>query len=112
MNQFRRLCLPSTRSLSSVEEFAATYSSIISPNTNEADDILDELSVDADAITDNDEDNLLCEINLNANKKRLCRAKAAQDAVLRKTDTSLVKKDAHIYRGTALGYQTLNCRTR
>ena len=34
INQFRCLCLPSTQSSSSVEEFEPTYSSIISFNTN------------------------------------------------------------------------------
>ena len=63
INQFRRLCLPSTQSLSSVENSETTYSSISSLNTNEDDDVLDELPDNVDAITDDNEDNLLCEIN-------------------------------------------------
>ena len=36
-------------------------------NTNEDDNALDELHDDDDAITDDDEDNLICEINTHAN---------------------------------------------
>ena len=61
INQFRRLCLPSMQSLSSDEDSEPTYSSIISLNTDEDDDAPDELSDDADAITDDDEDDLICE---------------------------------------------------
>ena len=59
IKQFRRLCLPSTQSLSSVEDFESTYSSINSLNTNEDDDALDELPDYVDAITDDDEGNLI-----------------------------------------------------
>ena len=87
INQFRRLCLPSTQSLSSVEGSEPTYSSITSLNTNEDDYVLDELHDDDDAITVEYEDNLICEINTHADHLRLCRAKAAHDAVLRKKMT-------------------------
>ena len=93
INQLRRLCLPSTQFLSSVEEYEATYSSIISLNTKEDDNAFDETHDDKDdAITDDDEDNLICEINTHANHYRLCKAKAAHDAVLGKIDASLAKK--------------------
>ena len=85
INQFRRLCLPSMQSLSSVEGSEPTYSSISSLNTNEDDDALDELP-------DDDEDNIICEINSSADNYRLCQAKAAHDAVLGKIDSSLAKK--------------------
>ena len=42
INQFRPLCLPSTQSLRSVEDFEPTYSSINSFNTNEDDNAFDE----------------------------------------------------------------------
>ena len=42
INQFRRLCLPSTQSLSSVEDFEPTYSSINSLNTSEDDNAFKE----------------------------------------------------------------------
>ena len=92
INQFRRLYLPSTQSLSSVENSNPTYSSINSLNTNEDHDVLDEFPDDLDAITDDDEDNLIYKTNLNADNYRLCNAKAAHDAVLGKFDASLAKK--------------------
>ena len=44
------------------------------------------------AITNDDEDNLICEINTHADHYRLSKAKAAHDAVLGKNDASLAKK--------------------
>ena len=91
--QFRRLCLPSTQSLSSVENSEPTYSSINSLNTNEGDNAFDETHDDRDdTTTDDDEDNLICEINTHADHYRMCNAKAAHDAVLGKKDASLAKK--------------------
>ena len=100
VNQFRRLCLSSTQSLSSVEDPQPTYSSINSLNTNEADNILEEIPDDADALTDDDEDNLICETNLNTDNYSLCKTKAALEAVLGKIETSPAKRtltatDAH-----------------
>ena len=92
INQFRRLCLPSTQSLSSVEGSEPTYGSINSLNIIEDDDALNELHDDDDAITDDDKDNLICEINTHADHYGLCKAKAAHDAVLGKIDASLAKK--------------------
>ena len=93
INQFRRLYLPSTQSLSSIEDSEPTYSSINSLNTNEDDNAFDEThDNEDDAATDDDEDNLICEINTHDNHYRLCKAKAAHDAVLGKIDTSLAKK--------------------
>ena len=92
INQIRRLCLPSTQSLGSVEHFEPTYSSIKSLTTNDDDDALDELSEDNGKVADDDEENLLCEINTHADHYRLCKAKAAHDAVLGKFYASLAKK--------------------
>ena len=79
--------------MSSVEESEPTYSSINSLKTNEDDNAFDEPHDDEDdATTDDDEDNLICEINTNADHYRLCKAKAAHDAVLGKIDVSLAKK--------------------
>ena len=71
ITQFQGSCLPSTQSLSSVEDSEPTYGSISSLNTNEDADALDELPENADATTDDDEENLICEINLNADNYRL-----------------------------------------
>ena len=93
INQFRRLCLPSPQSLSPEEDSEPTYNCITSLNTNEDDDAFDELHDDEEyAITDEDEDNLICEVNLNADNYRLCKAKAAHDAVLERIDASLARK--------------------
>ena len=83
INQFRRLCLPSTQSLSSAENSDPAFSSIDSLNTNEDDDELAEPhDNDDNPIIDDDEDNFFCEINIHADRFRLCKAKAAHDAVL------------------------------
>ena len=93
MNQFRRLCLPSTQSLSSVEDSEPTYSSINSLNTSEDDNAFEETyDLEGDAAADDDEDNLICEMNTNADHYRLCKDKAAHDAVLGKIDASLAKE--------------------
>ena len=93
INQFQRLCLPSTQSLSSVEGSDPTYSSIVSLNTNEHDNALVEIHDDCDdSITDDYEDNLLYEVNTHADHYRLCKAKAAHDAVFGEIDASLAKK--------------------
>ena len=90
--RFPRLCLPSTHSLSSRENSEPTYSSIKSLSSNEDTDAVDELLEYADTIADEGEDNLKCEINLNANKYRMCKAKAVHNAALGRTDASLVSK--------------------
>ena len=92
VNQFQRLFLPSTHSLSSVEGSETTSSSSNSLNTKEDDDVLNELFDDVDAISDDDEDNVIYEINLNADNYRLCKTKAAHEAVLGKIDASLANK--------------------
>ena len=93
INQIRRLCLPSTQSLSSAEGSDPTYSSIDSLNTNEDDDALAEPHDDDDnPIIDDDEDNFICEINTHNNRYRLCKTKAAHAAVLGKINASLAKK--------------------
>ena len=104
INQFRRLCLPSTQYLSSAESLDPTYRSIESLNTNEDDDALAEPHDDDDnPIIDDDENNFVCEKNTHADRYKLCKAKAAYFAVLGKIDASLAKKPltateaAHLY---------------
>ena len=83
INQFRRLCLPSTQSLSSVEDSEPTYSLINSLKTNEDDNAFEETDDNEDvAATDVNEDSLICEMNTHADHYRLCKAKTAHDAVL------------------------------
>ena len=79
--------------MSSAESSDPTYSSIDSLNTNEDDDALAKPHANDDnPIIDDDEDNFICEINTHANRYRLCKAKAAHDAVLEQIDASLAKK--------------------
>ena len=93
INQFRRLCLPSTQSLSSAEGSDPTFSSFDSVNTNKNDDaIAKPHDNDDNSIIDDDEDNFIGEINIHADRYKLCKATAAQDAVLGKIDASLAKK--------------------
>ena len=62
-------------------------------NTDEIDDALAEpLDDDNNPIIDDDEDNFICEINTPVICYRLCKAKAAHDAVLGKIDVCLTKK--------------------
>ena len=92
INHFRRLCLHLTQSLSSVEVFEPTYSTVNTLNTNEDDGAINELHEDDDAITDDNEDNLICEINTHADHYSVFKATAAHDAVFGKNDVSLAKQ--------------------
>ena len=107
INHIRHLCLPSTLILSSVEDSEPTYSSVSSLSTDEIDDVLDEHFNDNGEIINDDEDNLICEINLNADNYRLCKAKAAHDAVLGKIDASLAKKTLTATRAPHLDTKSL-----
>ena len=108
INQFRRLCLPSTQSLSSVEDSEPPYSSINSFNTSEDDNAFKETyDHEGDAAADDDEDNLICEMNTHANHYRLCKAKAAHDAILGKRDASLAKKPLTVNEAPLLDTKSL-----
>ena len=97
VNQFSRLCLLSTPPLGSVGSFEVTHSLTNLLNTGAEGDTLDELPDDTNPVT-NDEGNIICEINLNAEKFRLCKAKAAHDAVIGRTDASVAKKNWQLRR--------------
>ena len=108
INQFRRLCLPSTQSLNSVEASEPTYSSINSLNTSEEDNAFEETyDHEDDATADNYEDNLVCEMNTHADHYRLCQAKAAHHVVLGKVDTSLAKKPLTVIEAPHLDTKSL-----
>ena len=111
INQFRRSCLPSTQSLSSAENSDPTYTSIDSLSTNGNDDALAEpYDDDDDPIINDDEDNYICEINTHADRYRLCKAKAAHDAVLGKIDASLAKKPLTATEAPHLDTKSLNAK--
>ena len=84
LKQVGRLCVPSTPPLDSIKRSEPTYGSINLLNTNEDNDTLVGPLADADPITADNENNLICEKDLNNNNYRLCRAKTAHDAVLGK----------------------------
>ena len=66
INHFRGLCSLSTPSLDAADGSEPTYSLIKMLNTEQDNNTLDELPDVASPIRDGDEDNLICEINLNA----------------------------------------------
>ena len=107
INQFQRLCLPSAQTLSSVEDSEPTYNSINPLSTNETDDALEELPENADKITDDDEDNPICEINLPADHFRLYKAKASHDAFLGENDSSPAKKTLTAMKAPHLDIKSL-----
>ena len=94
INQFRRICEPKTQSNASVNTSGTEYSSMNSHSPPE-DDTADSTSLDDDShhfSTDSEDDNIVCDISIQADQARLCQAKQAHDLVLGKTDASLAKK--------------------
>ena len=94
INQFRRICGPETQSSATVNASNTDYSSINSLSPSE-DDAPDSTSPGDDSnhlSTDSEDDNFVCDINIQADQARLCQAKQAHDLVLGKTGASLVKK--------------------
>ena len=61
-------------------------------SADEDDNTFDDLPDDFNAITAGAEDNIICEINTHADHYRLCKAKAAHNAVLGEIDAPLAKK--------------------
>ena len=91
--------MPTSPPLGAIDGSDPTYSSIDFLNTDEDDSNLDDTTeaaapkIDQNELnTDDDEDNRICEINLNADHYRLCKAKAARDTILEKIDASIAKK--------------------
>ena len=94
INQFRRICGPETQSNASVNSSNAEYSSIDSLSSSE-DDAADSTSPGDDPhhlVSDSEDDNIACDISIQADQAQLCPAKQAHDTVLGKTDASLAKK--------------------
>ena len=94
INQFRRICGSETPSNASVNPSNAEYSSINSLSPSE-DDTADSTSFGNDSHhlgTNSEDDNIVCDISIQADQARLCQAKHAHDLVLGKSDASLGKK--------------------
>ena len=83
-----------TQSNASVYTSNTEYSSKNSPSPSE-DDAADTANPGDDSrriSTDSEDDNIVCDISIQADQARLCQAKQTHNLVLRKTDASLVKK--------------------
>ena len=94
--------------MNSVEDSEPTYSSINSLNTSEDDNAFPETyDNEGNAAADDNEDNLICEINTHADHYRLCKSKAAHDAVLEKIDDSLAKKPLTVNEAPNLDTKSL-----
>ena len=94
INQFRRICGPETQSNASVNTSNAEYSSInsLSPSADDTADPTSQCDDSNHVSTDSEDDNIVCDISIQADQARLCKAKQAHDLVLGKTDSSLAKK--------------------
>ena len=94
INQFRQICGPESQSCASVNTSDTECNSInsLSPSKDNAADSTSP-GVDSNfASTDSEDDNIVCDISIQADQAQLCQAKQTHDLVLRKTDASLVKK--------------------
>ena len=94
ISQFRRICGPETQSNTSVNSSNAEYSSIdsLSPSEDDTADSTIPGNEPHHLSTDSEDDNIVCDISIQADKARLCQAKQSHDIVLGKTDASLAKK--------------------
>ena len=94
INQFRRICGPETQSNALVHTSSAEYSSIdsLSPPEDGATDWTSPSDDPHHISTEAEDDNIVCDISLQADQARLCQAKQAHDLVLGKTVASLAKK--------------------
>ena len=93
INQFKRICGPETHSSAPVTASNTDYSSInsLSPSEDDAEDLTSPCDDSNHRGTDPEDDNIVCDISIQADQARLCQAKQAHDLVLGKTDASLVK---------------------
>ena len=94
IDQFRRICRSETQSNASANSSNAEYSWIDSLSLSQ-DDEADSTSPGDDSHhlkTDSEDDNIVCDISIQADQARLCQAKQAHDLVLGKTDALLAKK--------------------
>ena len=94
INQFRRICGSETQSNASVNSSNAEYGSInsLSPSQGDTAGSTSPVNNSHHLSTDPEDDNIVCDISLQADQARLCQAKQAHDLVLGKTDASLAKK--------------------
>ena len=93
INHFRRICGPGTQSNASVNTSNTDYSSItsLSPSEGYTADSTSPWEDPHYINTDSEDDNLVCDISIQAENPRLFKAKQAHELVLDKTDALLVK---------------------
>ena len=94
INQFRRKYGPETQSSVSANAFNTDFSSFnsLSPSENGTTDSTSPGDDSFHISTDSDDDNIECDIGIQADQAVLCQAKQVHDLVLGKTDALLVKK--------------------
>ena len=94
IKQFRQICGPDAPSSVSANTSNTDYSSINSLSSSEDDDANQDNHCDISPHldTDSEDDIIVCDISIQADKPGLCQAKQAHELVLGKTDTSLARK--------------------
>ena len=94
INQFKRICRPETQANASVNTYNKEYRSINSIRSSK-DDAAYSTSAGDDSrhlSTHFEDDNIVCDISIQADQARLCQAKQTRDLVLGKADASLATK--------------------
>ena len=97
INQFRRICGPKTATSISANAYNKDFSSTNSLSSAEDDEANQDSHYDDSFHTsiDSEDDNIICDIFIQADRPRLCPAKHAHELVLGKLDASLVKNELH-----------------
>ena len=93
INQIRRICGPETQSNATVNRSNFEYSSInsLSPSEDDTADSTSHGDNSNHVSTDSEDDNIVCDISIQADQARLCQAKQGHDLVLGNTEASLGK---------------------
>ena len=93
INQFRRICGPETQSDAPVNISNTEYNSInaFSPSEDETADSTSPGNDSHHTSTDSEDDNIVCDISIQANQARFSQAKQNHELVRGKTDAFLVK---------------------
>ena len=94
INQFRRICGPETQPSVSSNAPNTDYRSIKSLSLDKDHEASQDIHYDGSFRigTNSEDDNIVCDISVQADKPRRSQAKEAHELVLGKTDASLVKK--------------------
>ena len=109
LNQFRQICGPETQSSAPLTASNTDYISISSlgPSEEDAGDSTSPGDDSNHVSTHPENDNIVCDISIQADQARFCQAKQANDLVLGKTDAPLVKKFITIFDAPHLNTKAL-----